>query len=124
MARKRSAQQLLRRLDRVLAKAPNLGEVVRGTLRQRYVRCGKPGCRCERGKGHGPFLYLSVTVGVGKTLQITVAPEDRAIAERYVRNYRRIQGLLEEVSNINRELLRERLLPKPRMKRKVPSSSR
>ena len=124
MKRQRSEEQLLRRLDRVLARAPSLAEVMRGTLRQRYVRCGKPGCHCERGKGHGPFVYLSVTVGVGRTVQITVDRKDRALAERYVRNYRRLQDLLERISEINRELLRERLLPKPPTKRKVPPSKR
>ena len=96
-----------------MASAPSLDEVMRGTLRERFVRCGRPGCHCQEGKGHGPFLYLSVTLGVGKTVQITIAPKDRAIARRYVRNYQRLQRMLEKVSEINRESLRQRL-KKPR----------
>lgn len=27
------------------------------TERLEHVRCGKPGCRCERGVLHGPYWY-------------------------------------------------------------------
>ena len=100
-----------RRLDASL-QAPDLAEVLRGTLRRRYVRCGKPGCHCREGRGHGPFLYLSVTLGVGRTQQITIAPEDYATARQYVRNYNRLWQVLERISAINREMLRQRLLPR------------
>jgi len=29
----------------------------------RYVRCGKKGCRCTEGRGHGPYAYASEKVG-------------------------------------------------------------
>ena len=120
----RSADKLLKRRDRAVASVPNLAEVLRGTLRERYVRCGKPGCHCQKGKGHGPFLYLSVSVGAGKTVQITIAFEDRGLAERYVRNYQRLQKLLEEVSDLNRELFHQRLLGKPQVQREELSARR
>jgi hypothetical protein len=28
-----------------------------GVLRAEWIRCGKAGCRCERGERHGPYLY-------------------------------------------------------------------
>ena len=119
---RRPAKDLIEQRERALASAPSLAEVLRGTLRRRYIRCGKPGCHCEKGRGHGPFLYLSVTVGVGRTVQITIGPEDREIALRYVRNYRRLQRVLEKVSKINRELLRQREPMTPRVKRKTVAS--
>ncbi|MEM1944107.1 MAG: DUF6788 family protein [Candidatus Caldarchaeum sp.] len=27
------------------------------TYRQEYVKCGKVGCSCAKGKGHGPYWY-------------------------------------------------------------------
>lgn len=27
------------------------------TYRQEYVKCGKQGCSCAQGKGHGPYWY-------------------------------------------------------------------
>jgi hypothetical protein len=35
--------------------------VLRGSLIERYLRCGKPGCKCAQGEGHGPKFYLSVS---------------------------------------------------------------
>ena len=29
-----------------------------GFIRTRYVRCGKPGCKCSTGEGHGPYYHL------------------------------------------------------------------
>ena len=104
---------LLARRTAIASEAPALTEVLRGTLRERYVRCGKSGCRCERGQGHGPFVYLSVTLGVGRTTQITVAAEDQATARRLVGNYARLQEAVEAISSINRQLLQRRALVPP-----------
>ena len=57
-------------------------------------------------------MYLTVTLGVGRSQQITIAPEDHETAQRFVENYSRLKDLIEEVSSINRELLRARALPK------------
>jgi hypothetical protein len=27
------------------------------TYRREYVKCGKKGCSCAKGKGHGPYWY-------------------------------------------------------------------
>ena len=106
-------EKLLKQRTRVAGKAPPWDEILRGTLQRRYIRCGKPGCHCRKGRGHGPFLYLSVTLGVGRTRQITIAPADYAVALRYVRNYSRMQKVLEAISTLNRKLLHERLLSAP-----------
>ncbi len=128
--RRAQARKLLGRRQRTVATAPRLTEVLRGTLLERYVRCGKAGCHCQEGLGHGPILYLSVTLGVGRSQQITIAPEDQTMARRLVHNYKRIWEILEEVSTINRELLQRRLLPRaeaetasharPRQRRRRP----
>jgi hypothetical protein len=28
-----------------------------GEVCSQYIRCGKPGCRCEMGQRHGPYYY-------------------------------------------------------------------
>ncbi len=110
--RRAQARKLLGRRQRTVDAAPQLTEVLRGTLLERYVRCGKAGCHCQEGPGHGPILYLSVTLGVGRSQQITIAPEDQKMARLLVHNYKRIWEILEEVSTINRALLQHRLLPR------------
>jgi hypothetical protein len=44
-------------------RQPLAGEGVRSrrslglTYRREYVKCGKKGCSCAKGKGHGPYWY-------------------------------------------------------------------
>jgi len=102
------ATRLNSELRALVTKAPPLAAVLRGTLRRRYVRCGKPGCHCSKGRGHGPIAYLSVTLKGGKTKQITVAKEDYRAAAALVRNYKRLLQLIERISYINRRVLSER----------------
>ncbi len=112
MSRKRR-DQLLERRTRAVATAPGLAETLRGTLGRRYVRCGKAGCWCRTGRGHGPVLFLSVSLGVGRTHQVTIAREAYPVARRYVQNYARLRRSLEVISKINRTLLQLRLLAPP-----------
>jgi hypothetical protein len=104
--------RLLVRRAAVAAQAPAVADVLRGTLRKRYVRCGKPSCHCRKGQGHGPFAYLSVALGTGRTAQITIAADDQPAARLLVRNYERLWQAIEAASAINRELLQRRLLPR------------
>lgn len=117
-------QRLISDAQLLAAKTPLLSDVMRGTLRRRYVRCGKAGCHCQKGRGHGPIIYLSVTLKGGKTQQITIAKEDYDTALRYVQNYQRLWRLLEKISTINRQLLSERLIAPDRKSAKRPRRRR
>ena len=55
------AVTLRRRRQALLRKLPPLKAILRGSLIERYKRCGKPGCKCADGPGHGPKYYLSVS---------------------------------------------------------------
>lgn len=126
--REQRVGRLLKRREHSLRGLPHLTEVLRGTLSQRHVRCGKPGCHCQKGAGHGPITYLSVSLGVGRSQQITIAAADQEAAAVLVQNYRRVQAALEQVSEANRELLQLRSLPRPeqstRVKRPRPPKPR
>lgn len=85
---------------------PPAAETLRGTLRERYMTCGKPGCKCAQGQRHGPIWYLSVTLGRGRTTGGVVATDQVERVRGWIDNYYRIQEHLERISTINRELLR------------------
>lgn len=113
------ARRLLKQSAKKAADlAPPLDQVLRGTLRKRYLRCGKPGCHCRKGRGHGPFFCLNVTLGVGLTRQITIDPTDWTLARRYAKNYRRLQEILETISALNRKLFEGRMLSGSRTRRR------
>jgi hypothetical protein len=109
MRGKASVRELLERRDRVLEKLPPFSEIVRGSVFERSIRCGKPSCRCADGAGH-PTTYLSVTFPGGRTEQITVPRHMVPVVRRWVANYLRWWRGIERVSAINRTLLRLRTL--------------
>lgn len=99
--------RLLRRRQRLLAKLPPLDEVLRGSLVERTIRCGKASCRCAGGELHA-VAYLSITHRGGRTEQISLPRELVPTVHAAIRVYQQWWDILEQVSAINRELLRER----------------
>jgi hypothetical protein len=100
--------ELKRRRRQLLRKLPPLDSVLRGSLIERYKRCGNPNCKCANGPGHGPKFYLSVSYP-GRSPQMDYVPQaDYAQINEGVVNYTQVREILEEVSEINHELLRRR----------------
>lgn len=105
------------RRTRVVRHLPPLTEVVRGSLVERHLRCGKPRCHCARGEGHHVW-YLTVSFARGRTEQVTVPEALVPIVQRWLKNYLWWWDGLEEVSAINRELLRKRWIDTGAAKRR------
>ncbi len=61
----------------IAAELASLGPALPGTLIQRHVRCGKPGCRCHASPPvlHGPYWQWTRKTG-GKTITRLV-PDDQ-----------------------------------------------
>jgi hypothetical protein len=85
---------------------PPAGEVLRGSLVERYVTCGNPSCKCARGERHGPMWYLTVTLGPGRTTGGIISADQIEQVRRWIENFQRLKDDLERISEINRELLR------------------
>jgi hypothetical protein len=85
---------------------PPAGEVLRGSLVERYVTCGNPSCKCARGERHGPMWYLTVTLGPGRTTGGIISADQVEQVRRWIENFQRLKDDLEGISEINRELLR------------------
>lgn len=100
---------LRRRRRTLLRQLPPVERVLRGSLIERYKRCGKPGCKCAHGPGHGPKHYLSVSRSGARPEMDYVPQAHHAQAAQYLANYRRIRDILDELCAINRELLRRRV---------------
>lgn len=103
-----SAARLRKRRQALLRQLPPLKAVLRGSLIERYKRCGKPGCKCAEGPGHGPKYYLSVSRSGSRPQMDYVPQESHAQVAEFVANYQRAREILEAISEINRELLRRR----------------
>ncbi len=85
---------------------PPLGEVLRGSLMERYLTCGHPDCKCTRGKRHGPVWYLSLTLDQSHRSGCTVPGDQVEQVRRWIENYHQVKENLEKISDINRELMR------------------
>jgi hypothetical protein len=109
--RKASRKNPLEERDRLVGSLPELGEILRGSLVSRFRRCGKAGCHCaeEGDPGHGPAYYLVVTVSPGQTVQVYVPKDQKQQVEEWISNFRSVREVLEQISTLNRELLREGL---------------
>ena len=96
---------------------PPLGEILRGSLTERYLTCGKPGCKCARGERHGPVWYLSVSLDQTHRTGRTVPSHQVEQVRGWIENYHRVKERLEKISAINRELLRREKGHKPQRKK-------
>ena len=101
-----STLALRNRREGLAQRLPHLEETLRGSLIQRFMSCGNPDCKCARGERHGPFWYLSVTLGPGRTTGGVAGKGQLERVRRWVENYRQGKSHLEQISEINRELLR------------------
>ncbi len=79
---------------------------LRGTLSERSGTCGKPNCRCARGKLH-KSLYL-VQSQAGKLRQICVPKAWQQRVRQAVNDYHLMQELIEEVSELEWKRLQEK----------------
>ena len=102
---KQSAAALRKRRNALVRQLPPLKSILRGSLIQRYKRCGKPGCKCADGPGHGPKYYLSVSYPGQRPQMDYVPQEDYVQTTDFLANYHRSREILEMICEINRELL-------------------
>ena len=104
----KTTKALRQRQKALLRKLPPLQTILRGSLIERYKRCGKPGCKCAEGRGHGPKYYLSISHPGRRPEMDYVPAEFQGRVQAYLENYRKVKEILEELCSISRELLRRR----------------
>jgi hypothetical protein len=109
---------LCQRRQGLAKQLPPITDILRGSLVERYVTCGNPGCKCAKGERHGPIWYLTVTLGRGRTTGGIIAEEKVAEVRSWIENYHKLKDHLEKISEINRELLRRERGKQRKRKRK------
>ena len=103
MSQKLSIGVLETRRGARLRKLAGAGPVLEGSLAEIRVTCGNPNCRCGRGEKHRSHI-LKRQVG-GKTQSLYVPVDLVEEARRWVQEYRRVRGLLREISELNRSII-------------------
>jgi len=89
----------------ILSRIRKIGPMVRGSLIQNRIRCGKPTCKCAKGELHTAF-YLSRRLE-GKTRMDHIAKDQVAAVRRWKKNHQRMEALLEKLTDALMEELRQ-----------------
>lgn len=84
------------------------GKTLRGSVIESYKKCGKPGCKCATGTGHGPKHSMTVNFPKRKPENDYIPLEYVAQVKEYVSNYHRFKEIIEQICMINREILKRR----------------
>jgi len=89
------------RAARIAAELAGLGPALPGTLLQRRVRCGKPGCRCRADPPdlHGPYWQWTRKTA-GKTITRLVPDDQLADYRQWLDNHRRLRALVTELEEL------------------------
>ena len=107
---KLSTRVLRTRRRKLLERLPllHLHLLLRGSIIERYKRCGNPGCHCQEGRGHGPKYYLSVSYPKSRPVMIYLPEPYLETVKQSLACYGKAGDALKEVCAINLELLRRR----------------
>ena len=86
------------RAARIAAELASIGPALPGTLIQRHVRCGKPGCRCRADPPvlHGPYWQWTRKTA-GKTITRLVPDDQLEDYRQWLDNHRRLRALIAEL---------------------------
>jgi hypothetical protein len=103
----KSTLALRRRKRLLLQQLHPSAELLRASYVEQFLTCGKATCSCHQGRKHGPYYYLTLSLGAGQIRKFLLkSPEQQEQARRGTAAYNRFAEGLEELSQINAELLR------------------
>jgi hypothetical protein len=103
-------RQLERKRKQILTEISKLGDMRRGTLLERYLPCGKPGCHCTmpHSRGHGPNYSLTCKVE-GKTVTEYIPKDLVPQVQKQTDNHRKFRSLSKFLLEVNEEICNIRL---------------
>lgn len=84
------------------------GKILRGSVIESYKKCGKPGCKCATGTGHGPKHSMTINFPKRKPEHDYIPLEYVVQVKEYVSNYHQFKEIIELICMINRELHKRR----------------
>lgn len=85
-------------------KALRSRAMVRGSLLELMRKCGKPGCKCQRGELHGPNFYLSLPKPGKRSWMLPVPRDKIKVLKSLNLHYHDFQHALTEIRRLNEEI--------------------
>lgn len=93
--------------QRLVEKIVSCKDMLQGSIVKINSRCGKKGCRCERGEYHGISHYLSYKEG-GRTQMVYIPRHLLKEVEKRIADFKGYWQLGVELSKVNLKELREK----------------
>jgi hypothetical protein len=106
--RRTSTLALRQRKAQLLRTFTPPAQLLHASVIERFLKCGKANCHCHAaGPKHGPFFYLNRCFGPGQVQSLFLkSPRQLEQARQGVAAYAQTLAVLDELSQLNRELLR------------------
>ena len=101
-SRENAARAAAERFRRLKEEMAGLGLVRPGSLVERYMPCGKPGCRCmqEPPVLHGPYYQWSHKVR-GKTVTLRLSAAQAQACAEWIRDHRRLKKVVRQMEALS-----------------------
>lgn len=95
---KRRLARLTRRYQELAAELMEAGFILKGSVVERFLPCGNPGCHCRADppRLHGPYWQWSTKVA-GKTITRRINQEDARQYQQWIDNRKRLERILQEM---------------------------
>ena len=90
------------KLERLKQALTELGPFRRGSVQERMMPCGKPGCRCQASppRLHGPYYQWTRKVQ-GKTVTVRLTPQQARLIRKWIANSKRFDKLIAELEEVS-----------------------
>lgn len=82
--------------QRLLSQAHALGLLLKASVVRRRFRCGKPNCRCARGKPHQDLIVCRKVREKKQTIRVRTGREPDAL--QWQKNWRRFNRIVEKLT--------------------------
>ena len=95
--RRKCLGQLESRVAALRQRLDGIGIVLRGSVVERWMPCGKQGCACqaEPPRLHGPYHQWTKKMG-GKTKTVRLTKEEAAAFRKWIENGRQLDTIITE----------------------------
>lgn len=97
-------QDLLARAKELRSHMRGLQLMLQGSVLMRWMKCGKPNCKCNKGHPHEVWCVTYKEKGKSKTVYIHKSRQGEALW--WSRNHKKYKALLKELSKVAFEILR------------------
>jgi hypothetical protein len=101
-----TSEKLIQERAKLLAELASFASLLRGSWVERFSTCSRPNCECHKGKRHGPRHYLVINEK-GRQRQRYIPNACVEDAQAGLRQYKRLQEIVQRITSINLSLMKE-----------------